>query len=104
MAEIEECIAGWRLFQRHPLMLFDNDFFSQNANLLYHQQAQIADNICRQRFIGDIASCYIEAEILALDTTPIGEIDLEVEFDAPVVPILHICESPIAILPEPRTK
>jgi hypothetical protein len=58
------------------------DSLVQDPNAANHQQPQVADEMIRDLFVLDVVAVNVEAEPLTLDTTAVGELDLEVELDA----------------------
>ena len=56
-----------------------DDLLIQDADLSYHQQAKVLDDVFGQRLIVDVVCIDIQTESLPLNSTAVREIDFKVE-------------------------
>ncbi len=81
MAQIEKQLARFALFGSAgsgmvaALVRLGNDLFVQDLHVIDHQQTQIANDVERQRLIGNVIAVNVEPEALALDAAAIAEAD-----------------------------
>jgi hypothetical protein len=66
-------------------MTLTNDPLPKDPHFLHHEQSHIPNEVVRQLVVGDTVGIDVEAEALTLKSSAVREIDLEVEFDTPVI-------------------
>src|SRR3712207_127284 len=64
-----------------PLVPFLDDLLVEDADLAYHQEPHVLHYVVGEGLVADVVAIDVQAEILPLDATPVGEVHLEVEPD-----------------------
>jgi hypothetical protein len=64
-----------------------DDLLVQDIDFPNHEEAQILDDVRRQRLIRNAVTLYVESKTLALNAAPIRKLDGEIEADA------HVCHA-----------
>src|SRR5690606_3501301 len=66
-----------------------DDALVADADRTDHQQAQVAHDVVGQRAVPDVVAMQIQAEILALQTAAVAEVDFEIEHDPLLFRLRH---------------
>jgi ligand-binding SRPBCC domain-containing protein len=76
---IDNRVAQVDVSSRSPFVALEDQLLVENTDLADHEETEVLDEVVGKLPIGDVIALNVEAKRLPLDSTAVGEIDLEIK-------------------------